>query len=231
MTPARALRAVRRRVLARAPGFVRCTVCGHAARRFEPHGIKARPNARCQQCHLLERHRLLWVLLEELTATPPQRLLHVAPEPGLRPHLVKRSRHYVTIDLMRSDVTARADLTRLPFADGAFDALICSHVLEHIPDDAAAMAELRRVLRPGGWGVIDSPLRMSVPTDEDVDASPDERTRRFGQPDHVRYYGSDFPERLRAAGFAVTERTATDVLGKGLRRAAVTADRRTHVVR
>jgi SAM-dependent methyltransferase len=44
----------------------------------------------------------------------------------------------------------RGDATRLPFADASFDAVIASEVLEHVPDDASALAELVRVLRPGG---------------------------------------------------------------------------------
>lgn len=51
----------------------------------------------------------------------------------------------------------RGDALRLPFPDGAFDRVICAEVLEHLPDDSAAMAELARVLKPGGM------LAISVP--------------------------------------------------------------------
>jgi ubiquinone/menaquinone biosynthesis C-methylase UbiE len=50
-----------------------------------------------------------------------------------------------------------ADATRLPFPDGAFDAVIAAEILEHIPDDAAAMAEIARVLRPGGTVAVTVP--------------------------------------------------------------------------
>jgi len=50
-----------------------------------------------------------------------------------------------------------ADITRLPFADASFDLVICSEVLEHIPDHHRAMTEIVRVLKPG------SPLVVSVP--------------------------------------------------------------------
>jgi SAM-dependent methyltransferase len=49
-----------------------------------------------------------------------------------------------------SGVATNGDATRLPFADGSFDKVIASEVLEHIPDDSAAFAELARVLRPAG---------------------------------------------------------------------------------
>jgi len=50
-----------------------------------------------------------------------------------------------------------ADATRLPFPDGAFDAVIAAEILEHVPDDAAAMAEIARVLRPGGTAAVTVP--------------------------------------------------------------------------
>ena len=54
--------------------------------------------------------------------------------------------------------TVNGDGTRLPFPDGTFDRIICSEVMEHIPDDAAAARELARVLKPGGT------LAVTVPT-------------------------------------------------------------------
>ena len=53
--------------------------------------------------------------------------------------------------------TIQGDALHLPFADGTFDRVICSEVLEHIPDDEAAMAELSRVLAPGGTMAITVP--------------------------------------------------------------------------
>jgi SAM-dependent methyltransferase len=90
------------------------------------------------------------------------------------------------------------------FAERSFDALICSHVLEHVPDDRAAMKECRRLLRPGGWLVIQIPMHP-LPTDEDPSlVDPVIRQQRFGQDDHVRMYGPDVVQRLQDAGFHVT---------------------------
>ena len=50
-----------------------------------------------------------------------------------------------------------ADATSLPFADGSFDAIIAAEILEHVRDDAAAMAEIARVLRPGGIAAVTVP--------------------------------------------------------------------------
>jgi SAM-dependent methyltransferase len=57
----------------------------------------------------------------------------------------------------RRCLISRADVARLPFKDGAFDAVICSEVLEHIPDSRNAVRELVRVLRPGGELVVSVP--------------------------------------------------------------------------
>ena len=51
----------------------------------------------------------------------------------------------------------QGDALHLPFADGSFDRVICSEVLEHIPDDLSAMRELSRVLRPGGTMAVTVP--------------------------------------------------------------------------
>jgi hypothetical protein len=94
-------------------------------------------------------------------------------------------------------------VTAIPLPDRSVDLLICSHVLEHVPDDTLAMREIARVLSDDGLGVVVVPQREG-PTEEDPDAPSDERTRRFGQADHVRYYGDDVDERLAAAGLAVS---------------------------
>jgi SAM-dependent methyltransferase len=160
----------------------------------------------CPRCLSLERHRALWLLLRREGALEGiTSLLHFAPEPGIRDCLrgMRRLR-YVTADIAPGRADTAMDMTRLAFQGASFDRVICSHVLEHVPDDARAMQELWRVLRPGGIAVLQVPLREG-PTDEDVAVTdPGERLRRFGQEDHVRFYGrDDFAKRLEAAGFAV----------------------------
>ena len=189
-------------------GRVECPCCGGRFRRFLRGGPERRPDARCPRCGSLERHRLVWLWLRRATdlLSAPRRVLVVAPEPFLqdalraRPHL-----DYLSIDLESPLAMRRMDLTRLDLPDGSFDAVFCNHVLEHVPDDRAAMRELRRVLRPGGWAVLQTPIDLGrESTDEDPTVTrPEERLRRFGQADHVRIYGRDFFDRLRAAGWDV----------------------------
>jgi len=97
------------------------------------------------------------------------------------------------------------DITKIQYPDNSFDAILCHHVLEHIPDYRKALEELFRVLKPGGWAIIQVPIepdRKETYQDESV-TSPSERERLFGQADHVRKYGRDFILRLHHAGFPV----------------------------
>ena len=95
----------------------------------------------------------------------------------------------------------------LPFDTDEFDVILCNHVLEHVKDDAKAMKELYRVMKPGGWGIFQIPqdLNREVTFEDDAITDPKERTRIFGQYDHVRIYGRDYFDTLRTAGFAVNE--------------------------
>jgi SAM-dependent methyltransferase len=158
----------------------------------------------CPRCGSLERHRHLWLFLRERTDlfSAERRVLHVSPEPCLEQRLSRLPNlDYVSIDLELGRAMVVADLTALQWADDSFDCILCVHVLEHIPDDVGAMRELRRVLAPGGWAVIQVPLGRGE-TVEDFDAPPAERHARFGDPTHVRAYGrANYEDRLRSAGF------------------------------
>ncbi len=188
---------------------VTCPCCGGSFRAFLAGGVRRREGVRCPRCDSLERHRLVWLYLLRRTdlLSAPHRVLHVAPEPQFHERLADRANlDYVSADLASPLARERFDVVDIPYPDGSFDVVICNHVLEHVPDDARAMRELRRVLAPDGWAVLQTPVhsdREKTLEDPAVsDAS--ERERLFGQPDHVRIYGRDFFERLEAAGFRVT---------------------------
>ena len=107
---------------------------------------------------------------------------------------------------------AVGDLTALPHASGEYDGIVCVHVLEHIDDDRAAMSEMYRVVRPGGWAVVNVPVRLDQPTYEDATiVSAEDRRRAFGEADHRRVYGDDLVARLRDVGFDVITYRATDL--------------------
>ncbi|HEX8204491.1 MAG TPA: class I SAM-dependent methyltransferase [Solirubrobacteraceae bacterium] len=225
MPIARVRDAVRRRVEWRRHrgDAVRCPVCERSWDRFKDDWN--RPDALCWRCGSHERHRAQWLLFERRPTLlgDATRLLHFAPEWCLRRRLSRlRGLDYVTGDLDPSGVDLRLDVTALDLPDGAFDAVICSHVLEHVEDDATAMRELRRITAPGGWCLVLVPLDTERErTYEDASiTSPEARLAAFRQPDHVRLYAPDVEQRLAAAGFAVEViRPTTDLPADAARRA------------
>jgi SAM-dependent methyltransferase len=148
-----------------------------------------------------------------------RRLLHLAPEWCLRRRLSRLSHlTYVTADLIQDDVDLRLDITRLELADASFDAVICSHVLEHVEDDAGAMRELWRITAPGGWCLVMVPLDLGreQTLEDSTITSPEQRLQMFWQHDHVRLYAADIGDRLASAGFAVERIRARDEFGPEL---------------
>lgn len=182
-----------------------CPICGGSFRRFL--GAPGRSDAVCPRCYAAERHRFLWIYLRDQSDvfTTPKRVLHFAAENCLQSRMRDMSNlDYVTADL-EAPADVRIDLTDISLPDESFDIVLCLHILEHIEDDHAAMSELRRILRPGGFAIVDVPLDRREETFEPDTRDPHERFRQLGQHDHVRFYGrADLRRRLEAAGFEVT---------------------------
>jgi SAM-dependent methyltransferase len=184
---------------------------GKGFKRFLPYGYgKQRPNVLSPSTLSLERHRLLWLYLQKETTFFEKELkvLHMAPEQCFLSIFKKmKNLDYTTADLYSPIVDVKADILDLPFEDKRFDFVFCNHVLEHIEDDAKAMSELFRVLKPGGIGIFQVPQDLSLEQTYENSSitSPEERAKHFGQYDHVRIYGKDYFDRLRKAGFKVNE--------------------------
>jgi SAM-dependent methyltransferase len=162
----------------------------------------------CPVCNSSDRIRLIYLFLKYETPlfSKPHHLLHIAPEPSLqRIFENSKSIQYLTADLNPEGVMETMDITHIDHPDNTFDAIICNHVLEHIEEDSLAMQELLRVLKPGGWAILQVPLSCVLEkTFEDTTVrSEQEREKIFGQKDHVRIYGKDYVDRLKLAGFTV----------------------------
>jgi len=192
-----------------------CPVCEQPARRFAPFGNPRRAQAMCPHCGALERHRLLALFFEKKTnlyTQPHLRMLHVAPEPCFESRLRARvGAGYLTADLEDPHADVRMDITQIQYPDATFDVIYCSHVLEHVSDDRAALRELHRVLKPGGWALIMVPISAERTFEDPSITDPKERERRFGQDNHVRRYGRDFVGRLQETGFDVRVFGVSDV--------------------
>ena len=203
---------------------VECICCGNRFITFLPFGLVKRANAQCPACGSLERHRLHWHYMVNQTNLLRNeailKVLHVAPEEVLYNRFIGNPGiEYIPCAKMGEgypDVypagTIDIDITDIHFGDHRFDVIYCSHVLEHIPDDHRAMQELLRILKPGGWALLQVPVDINrASTYEDFSITgAREREQAFGQSDHVRVYGRDYKQRLEKAGFRVKQERYTD---------------------
>jgi hypothetical protein len=169
-------------------------------------------NYLCPVCRCSDRDRLIALYLKRLTNehATRKRLLHFAPERSLSGYLRNIAFYdYRTVDLHMKNVDEKVDITRMvTYHDNSLDCFICSHILEHVPDDAQALRELFRILKPGGWGIVMAPILLGLDRSyEDLSkTTPQERLEHFGQEDHVRVYAKgDFIRRPENAGFSVAQ--------------------------
>lgn len=192
-----------------------CPICGGGFRRMR-HG-RARRDVQCPRCGSYERVRCLWLFLRDQTdlTEGSHRVLHFAPEPSISA-IIKGlpGVEYISADISAGAAMEVVDITAIPYSTGSFDVVICSHVLEHVPEDRRAMSEVFRTLRPGGTAYFTQPVDFErTETYEDPSiVTPEQRQRAFGQFNHVRVYGRDIHQRLRDAGFDVVERRYTEEL-------------------
>ena len=136
-------------------------------------------------------------------------LADVTGQVGIMEFIFKHQKNidYLTADIDPEMVMEHMDITNIQYPENSLDAIICNHVLEHIPDDRKAMEELYRVLKPGGWAILQVPFsKILKKTFEDATVTTSQdREQIFGQTDHVRIYGKDYTSRLKQAGFEVEE--------------------------
>lgn len=152
----------------------------------------------------------MWLYLKNKTNffSADLKVLHIAPEicfidifKGMK------NLDYTTADLESPLAEVKMDVHDIPFEDHVFDVVFCNHVMEHVEDDLKAMSEIHRVLKKGGWAIIQSPQDYNrAETLEDPRITdPKERERVYWQSDHLRLFGMDYGKRLERAGFQVTE--------------------------
>jgi SAM-dependent methyltransferase len=216
-------------ILQNAGNKVTCSICNHSFAKFGVYGNAKRENAFCFNCDSLERHRLMWLFLSNklgvINSDKKVKILHFAPERTLY-NLFNQMNNvdYTSCDLYPEyynfdgkNKVDKVDITKIPYSDNQFDLIICNHVLEHIPDDRLAISELLRVMKPGGQAIVQVPIdyNRSVTYEDFSIISPEARLQAFGQKDHVRWYGCDYPERLRSVGFRVNEDAYASKLSSG----------------
>lgn len=130
------------------------------------------------------------------------RVLHFAPERSLERQLrALPNLYYTTTDLNPQYADVAADIAALPFADGTFDLVICSHVLAHVPDEFAALQELFRITKAGGKTLILTRIDDSLATTYEPGGiqSAADSLQLLGQDDLFRIHGKDYVARLQQA--------------------------------
>jgi SAM-dependent methyltransferase len=199
-----------KRKMASFPRKVECNVCGAKANYFSDDSWHKRTI--CWTCNSDVRHRLLIAALSYMDdlsfekLVKGKKLLHFAPEPALTPLFKKYAKSHVTADIGSKRTDMQLDISNMPeMKSDEFELLLAFDVLEHVADDGQALREIYRVLQHGGYAILTVPQKdgMSMTLEDSNIATPEERERIYGQSDHVRIYGNDFPDLLKAVGFSV----------------------------
>ncbi|MGA9854230.1 MAG: methyltransferase domain-containing protein [Gammaproteobacteria bacterium] len=173
----------------------------------------------CPRCGAHDRERHIFMYLESsglLSEMRGKSILHFAPEKCLSTRIAaSEPERYVRCDLYpTSPDIQRIDMLAMEFGTGSFDILIANHVLEHVADDRRALAEIYRVLKAGGYAILQTPYSRKLHHTWEDPGIADEaaRLQAYGQADHVRLYGMDIFERFASAGFNSCVRQHTELL-------------------
>ncbi len=210
-----------------------CPVCQRAVRRFRPLAPSFQSNwtkygfdlplsrmetinleqYSCPLCDVSDRDRLFALyfstIASDLLRRKAPRFIEFAPIGSLTLRLRQLFGpvvEYRTADLLVPNADDRVDICdmRACYENESVDALLCSHILEHVSDDLKALRELYRILRPGGWAVLLAPIHHDLVSSREggQNMTEAERWHWFGQDDHVRLHSkSDFENRIKDAGF------------------------------
>ncbi|OYT17031.1 MAG: SAM-dependent methyltransferase [Bacteroidetes bacterium 4572_77] len=176
-------------------------------------GAGRRKNCTCPRCFSKDRDRLIYLYLHHKTKIfeDPHKVLHIAPEAWMKELFYRTKNVDYTCGVKDlgnmgyyyDRMTKEIDITNLDMPNDTYDVVICNHVLEHVYDDLQAMSEIYRVLKPGGWAVLQVPISavLTKTYEEASIVSMKGREKHFGQFDHLRIYGSDYFARLESVGF------------------------------
>jgi hypothetical protein len=186
------------RHLALPAGGVVCVVCRWRGKAFagSPHSELSL----CPACGANGRDRFLhWCLAQRVDLHPGLRVIECSPRLGPDYRAAMGTWFFYRTsdwDLRAHAGNLQLDLQAIDLPDACLDVLLCAHVLEHVPDTGTALAELRRVLAPGGH------LLLQVPVLQAATAPPAEPEFHGDNTPVYWRFGFDLTARLRDRGFA-----------------------------
>ncbi|HLU86749.1 MAG TPA: methyltransferase domain-containing protein [Taishania sp.] len=201
---------------------VTCPVCEKSYSKFLSYGANNRDNVLCPGDLTLERHRLMWLYLKDHSnffTAEKLNVLHIAPEQCFHKKFkAQKNLNYLTADLVSPIADMHFDLHKIPLEDNRFDVVFCNHVMEHVDDPLTCMKELYRVMKPGGWAIMQVPQDINrAETFEDPSiVTPEDREKYYWQKDHLRLFGLDYPQYLEKAGFRAEIFDKEAIIGKEL---------------
>lgn len=186
-----------------------CNICGYKGRFRHAGFYYIRPDALCLGCWSTDRDRLVATYIAKGQWTSEGKdILHFAPENNLVNLLKPSAASYTTADLFNPKADKALNIEQIDSPDASFDAVVCSHVLEHV-DTPKALGELHRILRPGGTAILMVPMYEGLDeTYFDASVPEDQRTLHYHQSDHIRLIGRDFRSQITDAGFTLSEYNA-----------------------
>ena len=187
---------------------VGCNICGWRGHAFS--GEYHSESAVCPRCYSIARDRFLFHCWTSRTPyRRGDRVLETSPRLGER----YRQEMMRLVRYVASDYDERAhkgnlhlDLQVIDLPDACLDVILSAHVLEHVPDTGRAMAEMHRVLAPGGLALLSMPVphsRTARPTFDEYHGDTTKVHWRFGW---------DFADLARGAGFEVTTLVTQDLV-------------------
>lgn len=176
-----------------------CVVCKQGSKKF----IEIPGDLLCPFCGSRSRTRRLYGFLKKNDLINGK-VLHFSPSRSL----YRIFNRIPNIDYYSTDyedeflAEHKYDITQIPHDNDFFDLTICYHILEHIENDEKAMGELARVLKPGGFCLVQTPFKEGDIYEDFSIKKTHERLTAFGQEDHVRIYSiNGLQERLLKNGF------------------------------